>query len=151
MVKKKQYQRDGRAPIPKKDITSKIMSHIRAKNTTPERIMRAALNKAGLVGYKLNFKRLPGRPDICYPSKRIAILIHGCYWHRCPQCKPSMPKTHLSFWKDKFKKNKARDKKKLALLHKLGWKSIVVWECEIKKSLSKAIKNIEKLYYRSTM
>lgn len=133
-MKKKTYLRDGRAPIPKCDITSRIMSRIRAKNTKPELLLRKALCKAGLRGFKLHWKKAPGRPDICYPSKKIAIFVHGCFWHRCPHCKPSMPKSHQGFWKEKFRRNKLRDKKKTRLLKKDGWKVFSFWECQIQKN-----------------
>ncbi len=140
------YIRDGRSPIPKKRLTSKIMSRIRAKNTTPERSLRKALRKIGLKHFKLHDQRLPGRPDISFPKHKLAVFVNGCYWHRCPFCKPSLPKSHLKFWREKFRKNKARDKKKLSLLKKLGWKSIVVWECKIRKeAINIALKIAERV------
>lgn len=134
---KKKYIRDGRCPIPQNAITSKIMSAIRAKNTRPERILRNALKQAGLNKFTLHLKSLPGSPDISFPKNKLAIFVNGCYWHRCPYCKPSLPKTHRSFWQNKFIKNKIRDKQKLLLLKKLGWNSIVLWECQIIKAPDK--------------
>lgn len=132
-MKKKAYIRDGRAPIPKRELTSRIMSRIRGKNTKPELLLRKALCQAGLRGYRLHWHKAPGRPDICYPSKKIAIFVHGCFWHRCPHCKPAMPKSHQTFWREKFRKNKLRDKKKLRLLRKEGWKVFCFWECQIQR------------------
>lgn len=125
------YIRDGRAPIPKSETTSRIMSKIRAKNTKPEILLRKALWKEGCRGYRLHWKKAPGRPDICFPGKKVAIFVHGCFWHRCPHCKPSMPKTHKKFWQEKFQNNKERDKKKIKALKKQGWEVLTIWECQL--------------------
>lgn len=130
-MKKRTYIRDGRAPIPKRELTSLIMSRIRGKNTKPELLLRKALCKAGLRGYRLHWKKAPGRPDICYPSKKIAIFVHGCFWHRCPHCKPAMPKSHQAFWREKFQKNRLRDREKARLLKRSGWKIFSFWECRV--------------------
>ena len=131
----RKYIRDGRAPIPESETTSKIMSSIRAKNTKPELMLRKALFHSGLSGYRLHWKKVPGRPDISYPGKKIAIFVNGCFWHRCPHCNPSFPKTHVEFWQEKFDKNVERDKRKINDLKKLGWKVLVFWECKIKEDL----------------
>jgi DNA mismatch endonuclease, patch repair protein len=130
-TKARTYIRDGRAPIPQKEITSRIMSSIRAKDTKPELLLRKALWKAGLRGYRLHWEKASGRPDICYPSKKIAIFVHGCFWHRCPHCKQRLPKAHKNFWVNKFKANKERDQRKLRHLGTGGWDVVVFWECEI--------------------
>lgn len=141
-TEKRTYIRDGRAPIPKKEITSKIMSKIRAKDTKPELLLRKALWNNGLRGYRLHWKKAPGRPDICFPGKKLAIFVHGCYWHRCPYCKLSTPKTHKRFWKSKFKRNKERDKRKLRALKKGGWKVITFWECQINKKVKQCTQRV---------
>ncbi len=132
----KVYIRDGRAPIPEKEATSRVMSANKAKNTKPEITLRKALFNNGLRGYRLHWKKVPGRPDTAYPSKKIAIFVNGCFWHRCPCCKPSFPKSNVDFWKDKFKKNKVRDRRKKRELQKEGWKVFVFWECQISKDVS---------------
>lgn len=114
------YIRDGRSPLPEDESTSKIMSSIRGKDTGPELLMRQALRKVGLPGYRLHWKKVPGRPDISYPGKKIAIFVNGCFWHRCPKCNPSMPKSHKDFWKEKFKRNVKRDRIKVKALERLG-------------------------------
>lgn len=139
------YIRDGRAPIPEKEITSRVMSSIRGKNTKPELRLRKALFNNGLSGYRLHWKKVPGRPDISYPGAKLAIFVNGCYWHRCPHCKPAFPKTHADFWKNKFDKNVARDKIKIRELRRAGWTVIVIWECQIRDSLEKYIEIIRKL------
>ncbi|WP_345975662.1 very short patch repair endonuclease [Sulfurimonas sp. HSL3-7] len=133
MNSKKKYSRDGRAPIPKNEQISKNMSAIKAKNTKPELLLRKALWHNGIRGYRLHWKKAPGRPDIAFPGKKIAIFINGCFWHRCPHCNPSMPKVHIEFWEDKFKKNVERDKKKLEQLEKDDWRTLVIWECQLKQ------------------
>ena len=82
----KKYIRDKRSPKPLSESTSKVMSANKAKNTKPEIALRKALWSEGYKGYRLNWKNVPGRPDIAYPGKKIAIFVNGCYWHRCPKC-----------------------------------------------------------------
>jgi len=137
------YLRDGRAPIPEKEITSEIMSKIKGKNTKPELILRKALWHSGLKGYRLHWKKVPGKPDIAFPGKKIAIFVNGCYWHRCPICKPSFPKTHQEFWSNKFKNNIERDKTKINELQNSGWIVIVIWECELKNDIDNCINRIK--------
>jgi len=138
----REYRRDGRAPIPKEPRTSYTMSRIRGKNTKPEMTLRRALWKCGLRGYRLHRKELPGRPDIVFISKRVAIFVNGCFWHRCPFCKPSMPKTNIEFWSTKFSRNVERDRGNIAELETLGWNVVTIWACQIEEDLNKCIKRI---------
>lgn len=140
----KRFIRDGRSPIPKKHITSEIMSKIRTKHTGPEKLLRKELRLIGIKKYQLHNKRLPGRPDISFPKEHIAVFVNGCYWHQCPYCKIGLPKSHIKFWKEKFTKNKIRDRKKIFLLKKNGWKSIVIWECQIKNNPNRAARRMQK-------
>lgn len=106
------------------------MSRIRGGDTTPELLVRSALHR---LGYRFRLKRsdLPGKPDIVLPKHRIAILVHGCYWHRHPGCKLCYsPKSNVEFWTSKFEKNVARDAEVKGLLQRAGWHPMVVWECE---------------------
>jgi DNA mismatch endonuclease (patch repair protein) len=128
----KEYIRDGRAPIPKSEVTSRVMSANRGKDTKPEILMRKALREVGIPGYRIHWKKVPGKPDIAYPGRKIAIFVNGCYWHRCPKCNLPLPKSNTDFWKAKFDRNKARDIKKKKDLEDLGWEVFVFWECEIK-------------------
>ncbi len=137
------YIRDGRAPIPKKESTSRVMRANKAKNTKPELLLRKALYNNGLRGYRLHWKRAPGHPDIAYPGKRIAIFVNGCFWHRCPHCHPSYPKSNVAFWENKFQKNKERDERKERDLKNAGWKVFVFWECQIKKDVSACVDDIK--------
>lgn len=139
------YSRDGRAPVPDSAIRSYNMSCIGPKNTTPELLFRRELRGQGIAGYRLHPKALPGRPDIYFPLSKVGIFINGCFWHRCSYCKPSMPKTHKAFWSKKFAANVARDKRKRAELKKLDIKSVVFWECQIRKNAPKLVVRLRKV------
>lgn len=117
------------------------MSAIKAKNTRPEIAVRKALWAEGLKGYRLHEKKA-GRADICYARSRLAIFIHGCYWHRCPKCDLPVPKNNQNFWKEKFKRNVERDEKKRLFLEQQGWKVLSFWECEVKDLLPKIMQEI---------
>ena len=143
----KKYIRDKRSPKPLNESTSRVMSANKAKNTKPEIALRKALWSEGYKGYRLNWKNVPGRPDIAYPGKKIAIFVNGCYWHRCPKCDLPLPKTNTIFWKEKFEKNVKRDKKKNDELLSLNWIVLVFWECDIKSDISNSIQKIKKVLY----
>jgi DNA mismatch endonuclease (patch repair protein) len=143
MPKRKEYIRDGRAPIPVKESTSEIMSSIKDRNTKPELILRKALWSSGIKGYRLHWKKAPGRPDIAFPGKKVAVFVNGCFWHRCPHCNPPMPKSHSDFWKNKFEKNVERDKRKIDQLKNIGWETLIIWECRIKNELDTQIDEIQ--------
>jgi DNA mismatch endonuclease, patch repair protein len=137
------YIRDGRAPIPESENTSRVMSANRAKNTKPEVALRKALWTQGLKGYRLHMKTAPGRPDIAFPAKRVAVFVHGCFWHRCPLCKPRAPKSNIDFWQNKFDRNMERDKRKEQELREANWKVLAIWECEIKNNVQEVVNRIE--------
>ena len=103
------------------------------RDTKPELLVRQRLRAAGLTGYRLDWAKAPGRPDIAFPGRKIAIFVNGCYWHRCPHCNPSMPSKNVEFWEAKFRRNVERDKRALAELEELGWCAITIWECELKR------------------
>ncbi len=127
---------------------SKSMKGNKAKDTKPELELRKLLYSYGLLGYRLNLKTIPGRPDICYTKRKIAIFVNGCYWHRCPYCRLHLPKTNRSFWKKKFMRNKERDRLKTQKLRKMGWTVITVWECQINKRLDATVQRILKSFER---
>ena len=110
----------------------KSMQGNKRANTKPELLVRQRLNDAGLSGYRLQWK-VPGRPDIAWPGKKVALFVNGCFWHRCPHCKPSMPSKNVEYWTIKFEKNQARDEQSKAQLEELGWKVHIIWECQLKK------------------
>jgi DNA mismatch endonuclease (patch repair protein) len=111
------------------------MSRIRSRDTQPELLVREALYRAGFR-YRLHRADLPGKPDIVLPKYRIAIFVHGCFWHQhrgCIDC--SNPKTNSAYWRPKLIANVKRDHKYQRLLRKLGWTSIVIWECDARGEL----------------
>src|SRR5688572_4687094 len=136
------YVRDKRSPTPKNENVSRTMSANRAKNSKPEMMLRRALWSAGFKGYRLHYKRVPGRPDISFVSKKVAIFVHGCFWHRCPTCNYSLPKTNREFWSTKFECNVERDAKKVSDLQDLGWTVQTIWECELARDLPLTIARI---------
>ena len=112
---------------------SEIMSKISGKNTKPELIIRKALFAEG-YRYRLHRKDLPGNPDMVFPSRKKVIFINGCFWHGHNCKKAALPTTHREFWEKKLNGNKERDKRNLAKLKAMGWKSLVIWQCQIKKN-----------------
>ena len=108
------------------------MSRVRSKNTSPELRVRRAAHALGLR-FRLHRKDLPGCPDLVFPKYRVALFVHGCFWHRHPGCtKASMPKSHAEFWQAKFDANVARDVRLASELDTQGWRVVTIWECETK-------------------
>jgi len=109
------------------------MAGIRGKNTKPEIALRKALHAMGFR-FRLHDKRLPGRPDIVLPKWKVAIEVHGCFWHRHEGCRySSTPATRSDFWAEKFAANVARDRRNLEQLLEEGWRTAVVWECWLRE------------------
>ncbi len=107
------------------------MSRIHATNTKPELIVRSLLHGMGFR-YRLHVRALPGCPDIVLPRWKSAVLVHGCFWHRHHGCHLAYtPKSRKAFWTKKFEGNVNRDKKASTMLRRLGWRVLVVWECEL--------------------
>lgn len=108
------------------------MALIKARDTKPELKVRRAIHAAGLR-YRLHAKDLPGRPDLVFRSRRIAVFVHGCFWHQHPDpsCKLArMPKSKLEFWRPKLEGNRQRDLRKRGELEARGWSVLEVWECQ---------------------
>ena len=121
------------------------MARVKGKHTKPEIAVRRALHRLG-YRFRLHRSDLAGRPDIVLPKYKTAIFVHGCFWHRHPNCsKASMPKTRIDFWRDKFEANVARDRRNAEALEAAGWTVLTVWECETRRSLSLAEQLIEQL------
>lgn len=118
------------------------MSKIRSKNTKPEEMVRKYLFSKGLR-YRKNDKRYPGKPDIVLPKYQIVILVNGCFWHMHKGCKySSIPKSNTEYWKKKLERNKVRDEMVISELEKLGFRVIVVWECEVKEDFEITMMNL---------
>jgi DNA mismatch endonuclease (patch repair protein) len=117
------------ADLISKERRSWNMSRIRSTDTAPERIVRSALHRLG-YRFRLHRKDLPGRPDVVLPRFKLAIFVHGCFWHRHPGCRFAYaPKSNRAFWNKKFRENMRRDREKLRALRAGGWRVVVIWEC----------------------
>jgi DNA mismatch endonuclease (patch repair protein) len=122
---------------------SHIMRCIRGKDTEPELIVRRIVFSFG-HRYRLHHAKLPGRPDLVFPSKKKVIFVHGCFWHQHSGCKIGKPpKSNVAYWAPKLARNIQRDKENIAALRKLGWKSLVIRECGL-GNLMATSKKIEK-------
>lgn len=111
-----------------------LMGRFRSADTKPEILVRKALHAAGRR-FRLHVRELPGRPDIVMRKDRCVVLVHGCFWHSHQNCPIArVPKTQSQFWEDKFATNKARDARVASELERLGWRVIVIWECEARSS-----------------
>lgn len=114
---------------------SQNMAKVKNKNTKPEIFLRKLLWHKGFR-YRVNYKNLPGSPDIYLSKYRVAIFVNGCFWHMHENCRySSIPKNNHEFWKNKLEGNVERDKKNYAQLESMGVKVIVVWGCEIKQMM----------------
>jgi DNA mismatch endonuclease (patch repair protein) len=107
----------------------RIMQSVGTRDTEPERKVRRALFSAG-YRYRLHRRDLPGSPDIVFPARKKAILVHGCFWHSHGCSKGKAPKSRMEYWGPKLEANKARDMRNLRDLRALGWTVLVVWQCE---------------------
>ena len=113
------------------------MSRIRSKNTKPEITVRSMLHR---LGYRFTVngpknKQLPGKPDIVLPKYKTVIFVHGCFWHGHKDCKNfRYPKTRTDWWKGKIDGNVARDRAHIRRIEEMGWRVLVIWECELEKS-----------------
>ena len=113
---------------------SRNMRAVKAKDTKPERLVRSAAHFLGLR-FRLHRADLPGRPDLVLPKWRTVIFVNGCFWHQHFGCKKAaLPKTNTAFWKRKLERNVKRDYENLNELKRLGWRVIVIWECNIRDS-----------------
>jgi DNA mismatch endonuclease (patch repair protein) len=120
---------------------SAIMSAVRGRHTAPEMIVRSAAHRMGLR-FRLHGK-LPGRPDMVLTKWRTVLFVNGCFWHRHSGCpKAGIPKSNVRFWKAKFRTNADRDKRNYRQLDALGWRVVVLWQCEVRtlKDATEALK-----------
>ena len=127
-----------------KEVRSRNMSHIRSTNSKPEETVRKILFSHGFR-YRKNVKTLPGKPDIVLPKYKTVIFVNGCFWHKHNCHRFVWPSTNTDYWIPKIQRNVERDISNHAELASLGWKVIVVWECELKKKcLDDTITRLEK-------
>lgn len=112
---------------------SQVMAAVKSKNTKPEMVVRKLVHGMG-YRYRLHYAKLPGKPDLVFPSRKKVIFVHGCFWHQhtCPAA--DKPKSNTSYWLPKLERNRNRDIKNLAALKAAGWDALVLWECELGSS-----------------
>lgn len=124
---------------------SEMMASVRGRDTAPELAVRRIAHGMGLR-FRLHRKDLPGRPDLVFPKHRLAVFVHGCFWHRHKGCRfASIPKSRIAFWTEKFAANVARDARQEAALRELGWRVLVIWQCETKDKASVKRKLVESI------
>lgn len=119
-------------------MTSEAVRHSmqsnRSKDTKPELKVRAMLREMGYPGYRLQWKKASGRPDIAYPGRKVAIFVNGCFWHHHEGCKyATTPGSNTEYWEAKFARNVERDRRVRDALESDGWTVVIIWECELKK------------------
>lgn len=132
----------GTPPPASSPLVSRIMQTVKTKDTTPELLIRKHLWATGIRGYRKSPKNIPGRPDICFVGRKVAIFINGCFWHRCPHCSLPLPKSNTDFWKRKFERNILRDQLKTTRLQESGWTVMTIWECEINRDTASCVERI---------
>lgn len=112
-----------------------MMGAIGGRDTQPEMRVRRYLHAVGLR-FRLQACDLPGRPDIVFPGRRLAVFVHGCFWHRHPNCVyATTPSTRSDFWQSKFAANTVRDAAAVSRLKEIGWQVLTIWECESRSEL----------------
>jgi len=113
---------------------SEIMSKVHSNDTSPEIRVRKLLHSMG-YRFRLHRQDLPGKPDIVLPKYNTVIFVHGCFWHGCPTCRHAQirPQANAEYWNKKLDRTMARDKENQARLEALGWRVLVIWECETRK------------------
>ena len=122
---------DPRNPAPSSEAVRRSMQGNRAKDTGPELLLRKALWAAGVRGYRLHIRVEGVRPDVVFARAKVAVFVHGCFWHRCPYCRLTLPTRNRRFWDAKFGANKVRDLQGQRALRRAGWAVVICWECRI--------------------
>lgn len=121
--------------IKSKEQRSKNMAKIRSNNTKPELLIRSLLHKRGMR-FRVNYKDVAGKPDLYFTKKKVAVFVHGCFWHRHMGCKIAyLPKSNLDFWRQKFESNMQRDNTVHTVLLSEGIRILVIWECTINRMM----------------
>lgn len=123
------------------EVRSRMMAGIRGKDTKPEMLIRKGLHRLGFR-FLIHDKRLPGKPDLVFPRWRSAIFVNGCFWHGHDCRLFKLPSTRTEFWRDKIAANKKRDAIALRKLDEAGWRTLSIWECEIKARSAEEIESV---------
>ena len=127
----------GPAPGPASGAVSRSMKSNKSSGTVPELVL------ARLLRRRIVINALPGKPDFVYSGARLAVFVHGCFWHRCPTCNLPLPRTHSEYWRRKFERNIERDELNKEELHRMGWRVVEVWEHELRKNPHSAVRRIQ--------
>lgn len=114
-----------------------------SSNKTTELCLRLALVRAGLCGWKVRPSGLPGNPDFVFPRRKVAIFTDDCFWHGCPHCYHAPVRNNPAYWREKIKRNRARDRKTRRQLRAMGWRILAIWEHELKKSRGYAVQRVQ--------
>ncbi|MFQ3667864.1 MAG: very short patch repair endonuclease [Fimbriimonadaceae bacterium] len=125
------------------EATRRSMASNRSKGTRPEIALRKAIWAAGLRGYRANLRSLPGTPDVVFTRRRVAVFVNGCFWHACPHCgRFRYPKQNADYWRQKIEANQARDVETREVLEGVGYRVLVLWECEVKKDVAACVDRV---------
>lgn len=118
------------------------MSRIRGKDSASEMRLRRLIHGIGFR-YRLHVKTLPGTPDLVFPARKAVIFMHGCFWHRHQGCRLArMPKSRIAFWREKLEANRRRDGENVSRLSELGWRVLVIWECQMQEKDLNEVSNV---------
>lgn len=134
-----------KSPAASSEVTRRVMQSNRSTGTNPELELLSLVRSAELKGYRKNYKKIPGKPDIYFLKSRLAVYMHGCFWHRCPHCNPTTPKSNADFWNTKFQANVKRDKRVKRRLSRMGVSFLTIWECQLKRNRQSCIGRIERV------
>lgn len=124
----------------------------RSRDTGPERVLRSQLCRLGVSGYRIAPSIIPGRPDVTFMRKRIAVFVNGCFWHR-HECSPDiakLPSTNRTYWVAKFSSNVARDRRKVRALRSMGWSVLTVWECRLAANPAREARRVVRAVFRKS-
>jgi DNA mismatch endonuclease (patch repair protein) len=129
------------------------MSAVRGKHTAPELAVRKAAHALGLR-FRLHGRHLPGQPDLVFPRWKTVVFVNGCFWHQHSKCKrATLPKSRIAFWRRKMRQNVSRDRANYSRLAGMGWKVVIVWECEIGRpgTIERAMKVLRRKFVRKAI
>ncbi len=126
-------ERLGPPPQPSSLAVSTSMRSNRRQDTGPELLLAFEFERLQAPPFVRNDPSLSGSPDFAFHGPQVAVFVYGCFWHRCPWCKPRLPMAHRDFWRRKFERNRRRDRRKREALRRTGWHVLAVWECRLKR------------------
>ena len=121
-------------------VRSEIMRRVRSRDTGPEMIVRRLIHSMGFR-YRLHARHLPGTPDLVFANRRKAIFVHGCFWHGHSCEGGELPASNSRYWQEKQKRNVFRDRRNMRALSRSGWRTLVIWECEL-RNMEKTLKRL---------